>query len=121
MSCLLRFRYMLHGYTSREIGGYQQTASHLGHGAQIRVFRNKPQYKRENLSTATLNQIYKADGSLRGSGFKGTRGKYGHRDFPQYKPQKRMKRSPAQEMNMRVSSQNVFASYQASRSAATVQ
>ena len=108
---LLRFRYMLNGYTSREIGGYNQTAKHLGHGAKIRIFRNKPQYRRENLSTEMLNQIYKSDGSLRGSGFKGTRGKYGHRDFPRYKPAKRMKRSVAQEDRMRASSTNVFDAY----------
>lgn len=111
MSRLVRFRYMLHGYTSREIGGYNQTAKHLGHGAMIRTFRNKPQYRRENLSTDVLNQIYKKDGSLRGTGFKGTRGKYGHQDFPRYQPRKRMKRSSTQEDRMRESSINVFADY----------
>ena len=108
---LLRFRLMLHGYTGREIGGYNQTAQHLGHGAQIRTFRNKPQYKPENLSTRMLNQIYHADGTMRGTGFKGTRGKYGHRDFPQYKPAKRMKRSATQESKMRDPAQNVFEAY----------
>lgn len=113
MSRLVRFRYMLNGYTSREIGGYNQTAKHLGHGAMIRTFRNKPQYKRENLSSDVLNYIYKTDGSLRGSGFKGTRGKYGHSDFPRYQPRKRMRRSTKQEDRMRESSSNVFADYRA--------
>ena len=111
MCRLVRFRYMLHGYTSREIGGYNQTAKHLGHGALIRTFRDKPQYRRENLSIDILNQIYKTDGSLRGSGFKGTRGKYGHKDFPRYQPRKRMKRNTKQEDRMRQSSVNVFADY----------
>ena len=102
---------MLHGYTAREIGGYKQTASNLGHGANIRKFRNKPQYRRENLQVEVLNKIYQTDGTLRGSGFKGTRGKYGHKDFPKYTPAKRMKRSVVQEKRMRQSSSNVFAAY----------
>lgn len=108
---LVRFRIMLHGFTGREIGGYKQTASHLGHGANIRNFRNKPQYKVENLSVKMLNQIYKKDGTLKGSGFKGTRGKYGHKDFEQYKPAKRMKRSKKQERRMRESKPNFFEEY----------
>ena len=111
MCHLLRFRYMLHGYTAREIGGYKQTASNLGHGANIRVFRHKPQYRRENLQPEVLNKIYQADGTLRGSGFKGTRGKYGHHDFPKYMPAKRMSRSAVQERRMRQSSSNIFAAY----------
>lgn len=111
LSRLLRFRYMLHGYTVREIGGYRQTASNLGHGAQIRCFRNKPQYLRENLSVPVLNRIYREDGSLAGSGFKGTRGKYGHKDFPKYVPCKRMKRTVVQERKIRQSLPNLFAQY----------
>ncbi len=111
---LIRFRYMLHGYTSREVGGYRQTAQHLGHGANIRKFRNKPQYRRENLSAETLNQIYRVDGSLRGSGFKGTRGKYGHRDYPRYEPRKRMTRTKVQEHQMRQVVSNVFRTYRTS-------
>jgi hypothetical protein len=111
---LIRFRYMLHGYTAREMGGYRQTAKHLGHGANIRKFRDKPQYKRENLSTKILNQIYKKDGSLRGSGFKGTRGKYGHTQFPRYEPRKRMKRTQVQEHQMRQVVSNVFTTYRTS-------
>lgn len=116
---LVRFRFMLHGYTSREIGGYKQTANYLGHGALIRNFRNKPQYRRENLSSEVLNHIYKVDGTLRGSGFKGTRGKYGHQDFPQYKPQKRMKRSATHEGRMREIRKNVFADYKQAKEDAT--
>lgn len=111
---LLRFRYMLYGYTAREIGGYTQNASNLGHGAKIRYFRHKPQYRRENLAVEIINKIYQSDGTLRGSGFKGTRGKYGHRDFPQYKPAKRMKRSTVQETRMREASSNLFEDYRGS-------
>ena len=108
---LIRFRYMLHGYTSREIGGYRQTALHLGHGAKIREFKNKPQYRRENLSIDMLNHIYRTDGSISGTGFKGTRGKYGHTDFPRYEPVKRMKRTMTHEKKMRAGTSNCFAEY----------
>jgi hypothetical protein len=108
---ILRFRYMLHGYTVREIGSYKQTASNLGHGAEIRCFKNKPQYLRENLSSTVLNRIYQQDGSLSGSGFKGTRGKYGHKDYPKYVPCKRMKRTAVQERKVRQSLPNLFAQY----------
>lgn len=108
---LLRFRYTLHGYTAREIGEYKQTARNLGHGATIRKFKNKPQYRAENLSTDVLNRIYQRDGSMRGSGFKGTRGKYGHEDFEKYIPAKRMHRTVVQERRMRQSSSNPFAEY----------
>ena len=108
---LLRYRYMLHGYTAREIGGYVQKAEHLGHGANIRSFRNKPQYKRENLTKKMLSKIYCADGTMRGSGFKGTRGKYGHKDFPRYEPRHRMKRTKLQEQQMRQVPTNIFSSY----------
>ena len=108
---LLRFRYAIHGYMAREIGEYKQTAQNLGHGATIRKFRNKPQYKAENLSTDVLNRIYKRDGSLQGSGFKGTRGKYGHADFEKYVPAKRMKRTVVQEKRMRETQSNPFAEY----------
>lgn len=111
---LLRFRYMLFGYTAREIGGYTQNAANLGHGAKIRCFRHKPQYRRENLAVDVLNKIYQSDGSLRGSGFKGTRGKYGHKDFPQYRPAKRMKRSVVQETRMREACTNLFEDYRTS-------
>lgn len=116
---LVRFRYMIHGYTSREVGGYRQTASHLGHGANIRTFRNKPQYRRENLSAEMINQIYQADGTLRGTGFKGTRGKYGHKDFPRYEPRKRMKRTKTQEARMRQVANNCFAAYRMQASDST--
>lgn len=108
---LIRFRFMMFGYTSREIGAYNQTASYLGHGAQIREFKNKPQYKIENLSSDVLNTIYRSDGVCKGSGFKGTRGKYGHKDFPKYEPEKRMKRTRLQEELIRNQKAHVFNSY----------
>lgn len=116
---IVRFRFMLFGYTSREIGGYEQKALHLGHGASIRTFRNKPQYKRENLSNKTLNKICKSDGSMQGSGFKGTRGKYGHKDFPRYEPRVRMKRSGIQEKRMRQLPSNIFVTYHGAPSSCT--
>lgn len=110
-SKLLRFRYMLHGFVSREIGGYAQQALHLGHGARIRTFRDKPQYQLANLSTEVLNQICRRDGSLRGSGFKGTRGKYGHPDFPRYEPKRRMRRTADQDAAIRRATADCFQHY----------
>lgn len=111
---LIRFRYMLFGHTSREIGGYDQKARYLGHGASIRKFKNKPQYRRENLKTEVLNSIYRSDGSLQGSGFKGTRGKYGHPSFPRYEPRRRMSRTEDQERQMRTGKADVFSEYKES-------
>lgn len=107
-SRLIRFRYMLHGYTSRELGAYNQTARYLGHGAYIRTFRGKEQYKVENIHPRILNNIYQMDGSLKGAGFKGTRGKYGHADFPEYVPKKRMKRTSLHEFMMRQGQGNIL-------------
>ena len=108
---LVRYRFMIFGYTSREIGAYNQTATYLGHGANIRSFKNRPQYKIENLSANVLNAIYRTDGVCRGTGFKGTRGKYGHKDFPKYEPEKRMRRSKLQEELIRSQNTHVFNSY----------
>jgi len=98
---LLAFRYMLHGYCGREIGMYRQQAQHLGHGATIRSFQNKDQYLLPNLSNRVLNRIYQSDGSLKGSGFKGSRGKHVKPGTPVYRPKKRMKRHPDQDARMR--------------------
>lgn len=114
----VRFRYMLHGYLSREIGGYSQTAQHLGHGAHIREFRNKPQYDFANLDDKTLNAICKKNGQVGGTGFKGTRGKYGHADFPKYIPQKRMRRNDEHEETMRNLQPNIFDDYRSGAEAA---
>jgi hypothetical protein len=111
MCKLIRFRYMLHGYMGREIGEYRQNASNLGHGATIREFKNKPQYQPKNLASGVLNRIYRSDGSMRGSGFKGTRGKYGHKDFPKYVPSKRMRRTVLQEKRVRLEATNPFQHY----------
>lgn len=108
---LIRFRYMLHGYMAREIGEYRQTATNLGHGATIRKFKNKPQYQTQNLSSHVLNRIYQSDGTMRGSGFKGTRGKYGHKDFPKYVPSVRMRRTLVQEKRARLEADNPFPHY----------
>ena len=109
---LVRYRYMLHGYTCREIGKYNQNATNLGHGHGIRKFKNKPQYDRANLPVATLNMICQPDGTMRGSGFKGTRGKYGHALFKKYEPRKRMRRTRRQEENMRKSASNALREYE---------
>ena len=108
---LVRFRYMVQGLTCREIGKYNQNANNLGHGHGIRVFKNKPQYDRANLPIATLNVICQPDGTMRGSGFKGTRGKYGHADFKKYEPRKRMRRTKRQEDNMRRATADALAAY----------
>ena len=48
---------------------------------------------------------------MRGSGFKGTRGKYGHVDFKKYEPRKRMRRTKRQEDAMRRASADTLAEY----------
>lgn len=111
ISHLVQFRYMLFGHTAREMGKYQQEAKHLGHGAHIRRFKNKTQYSVNNMNSSTLNRIYQTDGSLRGSGFKGTRGKYGHKDFEKYEPSKRMRRTKRDEHNIRNCAINHFSVY----------
>jgi hypothetical protein len=75
----------------------------------------KPQYKYENLDNETKNKLEKKDGVLRGNGFKGTRGKYGHEDFPKYQPEKNMKRSLESEINIREVPYNKFDEYKKSK------
>jgi hypothetical protein len=98
----LSMAYLRYGYISRDIGGYQQSAKHLGHGAFIRKFKRHTQYQPANLSVDVLNKIYQPDGSLRGSGYKGTRGKYGHPRFKKYKASRKMERKQSDERDMRV-------------------
>jgi hypothetical protein len=112
---LLQFRFLLHGYIGREMGGYRQSAKYIGHGAYCRKFKEKPQYKYENLDNETKNKLEKKDGVLRGNGFKGTRGKYGHEDFPKYQPEKNMKRSLESEINIREVPYNKFDEYKKSK------
>ena len=115
LSKLLLFRFMLHGYTAREIGGYKQTAMHLGHGVTIRKFKTKTQYHIENLSAKVLRKVKQPDGSLSGSGFKGTRGKYAQANST-YKPKRRMRRSHYDDMRIRCSHPNYFEEYKKSHS-----
>jgi len=110
ISFLLAFRYMIHGYISRELGGYSQKANHIGHGAYVREFKSKPQYNIKNLNKTVLNKVMKEEG-IRGSGFKGTRGKYGHKDFPKYEPVKKMKRSFEADLSIREVPTNCFQNY----------
>lgn len=111
LSGLLLFRYMLHGYIGRENGGYKQNALYIGHGAYVRQFNNKPQYKYENLQNKVRNKLECTDGVIKGNGFKGTRGKYGHESFPIYKPIKKMKRSLESELFIREVPSNKFEEY----------
>lgn len=112
LSSLLQFRYMLHGYLGRELGGYRQTAQYIGHGAYCRNFKAMPQYKYENLNNEVKNKLSVVNGQLLGNGFKGTRGKYGNKNFPKYKPNKKMKRSVEAEINIRESPYNQFEQYE---------
>lgn len=107
---LIAFRYCIHGFESREVGAYRQTAQHLGHGAYIRKFKNKSQYEIQNIPQKVLNRVYTEQG-LRGSGFKGTRGKYGHQNFPAYRPRRRQERGAEVEERMRKKQKNLFQEY----------
>lgn len=111
LSLLLQFRYMLHGYIGREVGGYRQNAKYIGHGAYCRKFKNKPQYNVENLNMELKNKFLQKNGELLGNGFKGTRGKYGHQNFPKYEPTKKMKRTLESEINIREYPLNKFEEY----------
>lgn len=111
LSKLLAFRYCMFGYEGREVGAYRQKANYLGHGANIRKFKHHQQYKPENIPIEVLNKVYQKNGKLRGSGFKGTRGKYGHRDFHKYAPKILSKRSREAEDRIRASKTNCFEEY----------
>lgn len=102
-------RYAIHGYTVREIGGYDQSAKHLGHGATIRRFKEKKQYDLPNLSASVVNRLMQSDGSLRGSGFKGSRGKYATQS--RYTPKMREKPSLSTISRMREVKVDVFEQY----------
>lgn len=104
-------RYAIHGYTSRIVGTYYQRALYLGHGATIRTFKRMTQYNRENLATSVLNKVCRSDGSMLGSGYKGTRGKYQNSEFPEYKPKKKMKRGADVDLRIREKRINIFAEY----------
>ena len=108
---LIQFRYLLHGYSGREIGDYRQNALHLGHGAYIRKFKNKKQYEVNQLSTAVLNKIAQPNGEMRGSGFKGTRGKYGHANYPKYNAKRHMKRDVVEDMKILNCTGNIITEY----------
>lgn len=97
----LKMRYLLDGgYFVRRFGQYDHSAKHLGHGSSLRNFPSMPQYDRQSLSIEVLNRIYKEDGSLRGIGYKGTRGKHSHPDHQMYVPKKKAKRSEQSEQMM---------------------
>lgn len=112
LSGILQFRYMLHGYVGREVGGYRQEAQHIGHGAFCRKFKGKPQYEYNNLDTDVQNKIQQDNGRLLGNGFKGTRGKYGDESYPKYQPTKKMKRSVESEIAIREEPYNKFEQYE---------
>ena len=111
ISRLIHIRYALNGYCGRQVGGYRQNANYLGHGALLRNFKGKDQYKIENLSNVIINKVLQPDGRYLGSGFKGTRGKHGHADFPSYVPKRRMKRTIEVESKMRKKTTDCFKEY----------
>lgn len=110
---LIQFRFLLHGYIGREVGGYRQLAKHIGHGAYCRKFKGKPQYEYKNLEIQVKNKFAAPSGDepLIGNGFKGTRGKYRHAEFPQYQPQTKMKRSLEADIHIREQPYNKFQKY----------
>lgn len=108
---LVQFRYMLNGYVGREVGGYRQQALYIGHGAYCRKFKHKPQYEYKNLETSIQSRVIQENGHILGNGFKGTRGKYGHKEFPEYRPNKKMKRTVEAEVNIREEPYNKFERY----------
>ena len=111
MCGLLLFRYMIFGYTGRQMGGYKQTAKHIGHGAYCRLFKRQPQYNYENLDTVVKNRVDNRNGVIFGIGFKGTRGKYGHKDFPEYKPISKRIRTVEADVQIREITVNKFDHY----------
>lgn len=108
ISNLLQYMYCIHGYIGREIGGYRQDANFLGHGAYIRNFKHKKQYDAKNIKTRIANKVIQADGSMKGTGFKGARGKYAKRID---KPRNRMQRTVQMETDMRTAEPNCFYEY----------
>ena len=103
---------MLHGYLGREVGGYRQEAKYIGHGAYCRTFKNKPQYNYENLDGEIKSKFTKINnGKMLGNGFKGTRGKYGHKSYPEYRPSKKMSRTIEAEILIREKPTNKFDTY----------
>lgn len=116
LSYIVQYAYCLHGYNGREIGGYRQNAENLGHGEYIRKFKNKEQYKVDNMVASVVNKVMQSDGTFRGSGYKGARGKHGHKSFKKYKPRPRLSRSITLETEMRTGIVNCFAEYQSGTS-----
>lgn len=111
MALLLQFRYCLFGYLGRVVGLYSQKAQHIGYGAYCREFKNKPQYEYKNLNVAIKNKVTQRDGRLLGNGFKGTRGKRGHSDYPEYRPVNKMKRSIEATVSIREPPYDPFREY----------
>ena len=101
ISAALCQSYVRHGYIFRYIGGYEQNAAHLGHGARLRTFKNKDQYNLSNLEPRVVNQVYKGNGVILGRGFKGTKSKYHNPSCAKYVTKRRMVRSSQAEEEMR--------------------
>lgn len=94
------------------MGQYNQTGLFVGDGAFVRTFKHKEQYKYTNLKTSVRNKITMKEGKLIGKGFKGTRGKHGHPNFPRYRPKKQMKRKFESDFQMRQQPVDFIESYQ---------
>ena len=69
-SNLLRFRFLLFGFSAREIGAYKRNSRYIGFGEKIRNFKKKPSDK---LPVKILNSICQKDGSLKGRSIQKTR------------------------------------------------
>ena len=108
LSGLLQFRYMLHGYVGREMGGYNQSAKYIGHGEFCRKFVDKPQYEYHNLENNVKNKLEVENGVLKGN--RASKKKH-TKTSSQKRANKKMKRTLESELSIREVPSNKFEKY----------
>ena len=108
LSGLLQFRYMLHGYVGREMGGYNQSAKYIGHGEFCRKFVDKPQYEYHNLENNVKNKLEVENGVLKGN--RASKKKHA-KISSQKRANKKMKRTLESELLIREVPSNKFEKY----------
>ena len=83
--------YFTFGFMVRAVADYRATGKHVGRSESIRPLA-RPEYRRERLSTEVINRTLCPDGKLRGTGWRGSKGKHARtRGLPAYTPRKRNK------------------------------
>jgi hypothetical protein len=97
VACEIARSYVLYGFLGRQIGLYDQDAAHIGFGGNVRKFKHMQQYETPNIPLETWARVIQPDGSIKGTGFKGTRGKHNTRNLPRFSSGKRMKRDKEKE------------------------